>query len=50
MPGYLSNRKIMFYPAESLDLQATQVDLAEIESRVTDAEANIDDLSLNIGV
>jgi hypothetical protein len=48
MPGYLSNRLI------SLDivnqLEELDTDLAALDSRVTEAEANIDDLSLNLGV
>jgi hypothetical protein len=50
MPGYLSNRYVSFSPALSADLEAVELDLAAIDTRVTEAEGNIDDLSLNIGV
>jgi hypothetical protein len=48
MPGYLSNRYITFDPAQ--DLAEVSEDITALETRVTEAEANIDDLSLNIGV
>ena len=50
MPGYLTNRYIKFLPASQEDLVATQADLSALDTRVTEAEANIDDLSLNLGV
>jgi cell division protein FtsB len=48
MPGYLTNRYISLNPAA--DVAAVESDLDSLETRVTEAEANIDDLSLNIGV
>jgi hypothetical protein len=48
MPGYLTNRIITFNPAE--DVAAVETDLASINTRVTETEGNIDDLSLNIGL
>ena len=48
MPGYLSNRYITFDPAQ--DLAAVAEDITDLDIRVTEAEANIDDISLNIGV
>lgn len=48
MPGYLSNRLISLNPAA--DVAAVESDLTAINIRVTEAEASIDDLSLNIGV
>jgi hypothetical protein len=48
MPGYLSNRYITFDPAQ--DVAEVAGDIAALEIRVTEAEGNIDDLSLNIGV
>ena len=50
MPGYLTNRYISFDPALSTDVAEVQSDLTAIDTRVTEAEANIDDLSLNLGV
>jgi hypothetical protein len=54
MPGYLSNRYVSFDPALSSDLASVQSNLqasiTAVEVRVTEAEGNIDDLSLNIGV
>jgi hypothetical protein len=48
MPGYLSNRLITLNPAQ--DVVDVESDLTALDARVTEAEANIDDLSLNIGV
>jgi hypothetical protein len=48
MPGYLSNRLISLNPTQ--DVAAVESDLTALDTRVTEAEANIDDLSLNIGV
>jgi len=48
MPGYLSNRLISLNPAQ--DVAEVAGDITALETRVTEAEANIDDLSLNIGV
>jgi len=48
MPGYITNRLISLNPAQ--EVEEAQADIAALESRVTEAEANIDDLSLNIGV
>jgi hypothetical protein len=48
MPGYLTNRYITLNPAA--DVAEAEADTAALETRVTEAEANIDDLSLNIGV
>jgi len=48
MPGYLSNRLISLNPAQ--DVAAVESDITALTTRVTEAEANIDDLSLNIGV
>jgi hypothetical protein len=48
MPGYLSNRRISFDPTQ--EVADLDTDLTAVEARVTEAEANIDDLSLNIGV
>ena len=48
MPGYLTNRYITFDPAS--EIEAVSSDLTDIDTRVTEAEANIDDLSLNLGV
>lgn len=45
MPGYLSNRLITFNPAA--DLAEVEV---ELDTRLTAAEENIEDLQLNIGV
>jgi hypothetical protein len=50
MPGYLTNRYIKFDPALSSDLITVQATISAIDTRVTEAEGNIDDLSLNIGV
>lgn len=50
MPGYLTNRYVSFLPALLADLESSQLDISSLETRVTEAEANIDDLSLNIGV
>jgi hypothetical protein len=48
MPGYLSNRLISFNPPQ----EAAEIleDISDINIRLTEAESNIDDLSLNIGV
>jgi hypothetical protein len=48
MPGYLSNRRISFDPTQAVE--DLDVDLTAVAARVTEAESNIDDLSLNIGV
>jgi len=48
MPGYLTNRYINLNP--SVDIQTVSTSVTTLASRVTEAEANIDDLSLNIGV
>jgi hypothetical protein len=48
MPGYLTNRYISLNPAA--DVAEAETDIAALETRVTEAESNIDDLSLNIGV
>jgi hypothetical protein len=48
MPGYLSNRYITFNPAAAI--LAVQTNVSSIDARLTEAEASIDDLSLNIGV
>ena len=48
MPGYLTNRYIALNPAA--DVQAVSTSVTELALRVTEAEGNIDDLSLNIGV
>jgi hypothetical protein len=48
MPGYLTNRYIKFNP--SADITVIQSAVSAVDVRVTEAEANIDDLSLNIGV
>jgi hypothetical protein len=48
MPGYLTNRYISLNPAA--DIAEAEADIISLETRVTEAEANIDDLSLNIGV
>jgi hypothetical protein len=48
MPGYLTNRYISFDPAQ--DIAEVAGDVTALENRVTEAEGNIDDLSLNIGV
>ncbi len=48
MPGYLSNRLISLNPAA--DVAEVESDVTALDTRVTAAEANIDDLSLNIGV
>jgi hypothetical protein len=48
MPGYLTNRYITLNPAS--DVAEAQAHITALETRVTEAEANIDDLSLNIGV
>ena len=48
MPGYLTNRYITLNPAD--DVQTVSTSVTTLASRVTEAEANIDDLSLNIGV
>ncbi len=48
MPGYLTNRFITLNPAA--DVAEVESDITALETRVTEAEANIDDLSLNIGV
>lgn len=50
MPGYLTNRYVSFDPASSADLEATQLDIDALDNRVTETEASIDDLSLNLGV
>jgi hypothetical protein len=50
MPGYLTNRRISFLPATVAEIEAVQSSIAATNIRVTEAEANIDDLSLNIGV
>lgn len=48
MPGYLSNRLISLNPAQ--DVAEAIEDITALDTRVTGAEADIDDLSLNIGV
>lgn len=48
MPGYLSNRTITFNPAA--DVAEVEADLTALDTRVTAAEENIEDLQLNIGV
>jgi hypothetical protein len=48
MPGYLTNRYIALNPAA--DVAEVESDVTALEIRVTEAEGNIDDLSLNIGV
>jgi len=50
MPGYLTNRNIKFDPAPSSDVVTVQATVSAINTRLTEAEASIDDLSLNIGV
>ena len=50
MPGYLTNRYINLDPALSSDLVTVQTTISNIDTRVTEAESSIDDLSLNIGV
>lgn len=59
MPGYLSNRYITFNPSADLttvqtavnsSISTTNTNVTNLTTRVTEAEANIDDLSLNIGV
>jgi hypothetical protein len=55
MPGYLSNRYITFNPAAdnatvTASLATTNTNVTNLTTRVTEAEANIDDLSLNLGV
>jgi hypothetical protein len=61
MPGYLTNRFISIDVASAADLSAleaninsnlstTNLNLTVLENRVTEAEVNIDDISLNIGV
>jgi len=48
MPGYLTKRYITLNPAA--DIQTVTTSVTTLASRVTEAEASIDDLSLNIGV
>ena len=48
MPGYLSNRYITFNPAA--DAAKVAQDVNNLDTRVTAAEENIEDLQLNIGV
>jgi hypothetical protein len=48
MPGYLTNRYITFNPYVAI--AAVQTNVSNIDTRLTEAESNIDDLSLNIGV
>jgi len=48
MPGYLTNRYITLNPVA--DIQTVTTSVTALASRVTEAEASIDDLSLNIGV
>jgi hypothetical protein len=59
MPGYLTNRYISYNPARDLEnlettltgsISTTNSNVSALTIRVTEAEANIDDLSLNIGV
>jgi len=50
MPGYLTNRRISLLPATVEQIAAVQSSIAAIDTRITEAEGNIDDLSLNIGV
>jgi len=61
MPGYLTNRYVSLIPAlqsdvddsiETLGLAQTNLEqsVSAINVRLTEAEGNIDDLSLNIGV
>jgi hypothetical protein len=61
MPGYLSNRYVSFDPPTPADLALVESNLStnitantsaisDINTRLTEAESNIDDLSLNIGV
>jgi hypothetical protein len=59
MPGYLTNRYISLNPAQDLNalqtsvnssISTTNTNVSNLTIRVTEAEANIDDLSLNIGV
>lgn len=48
MPGYLSNRYIKFDP--SSDIKIVKTTVLDLNVRLTEAESNIDDISLNIGV
>lgn len=48
MPGYLTNRYIKFNPAA--EAEAVAEDLVTLEARVLEAEGNIEDLQLNLGV
>jgi peptidoglycan hydrolase CwlO-like protein len=61
MPGYLTNRFISIDVASAADLSAleatingsistTNTNLTNLTNRVTEAEGNIEDLQLNIGV
>lgn len=48
MPGYLTNRYISLNPAS--DIAEIEQDITNLDTRVTAAEENIEDLQLNIGV
>lgn len=50
MPGYLTNRYVNLNPALSSNLITVQATISAIDARLIEAEGNIDDLSLNIGV
>jgi hypothetical protein len=52
MPGYLTNRYINLNVSADLeDLDTTlTADINALEVRMTEAEGNIEDLQLNIGV
>ena len=50
MPGYLSNRIISLLPATEAELTLLESEVDSIDLRLTQAEGDIEDLQLNVGV
>lgn len=59
MPGYLTNRYVSYNPAQDFadlntsltaSISTTNSNVSALTTRVTEAEANIEDLQLNLGV
>jgi hypothetical protein len=59
MPGYLTNRYVSYNPAQDIQdlntslsgsISTTNSNLSSLTTRVTEAEGNIEDLQLQIGV
>jgi hypothetical protein len=63
MPGYLTNRYVSYNPAQDIvdlntsltssfttSISTTNSNVSALDTRITEAEANIEDLQLQIGV